>query len=214
VAALLLGVLFMQIAHGGPVGSTNQVQPPAVAGATGQHLWRYVRNTVATTNPGSVTADDAATGATTQTWQDTVGDYVQLNPADSTISLSFYAYGDGTGGGSPASGTFDVNVYLVEPYGSWEHVASVSLTMGTLQLSHDPVTGAAFDGSDPNYTWAEGTGTDNLNDTSAWPLPVRRSGRTNGIFRLSIDTLGAQALVVRYDNIATVTRIYGIVKGR
>ncbi len=197
-----------------PVRTSVTYQPDVVAGATGQHGWRWVRNTRAATNPGAVTADDAATGVTTQTWGDTVNNYVNLDPSESTITLSFFAYGDGDGVGNPASGTVDVNVFLVEPYGSWEKIASVSLTVGDLQLSHNPVTGAALDGSDPNYKWCDGAGTDNLNNTNAWPTPVRLSGSTDGIFRLSVDTLGAQALVVRYDNIASLTRIYGVVKGR
>jgi hypothetical protein len=215
VAAVLTGLLLAwgltHLAEGRPVSVINRTPPGVVASATGQHNWRYVRNVNTT---GYVEANDAAVTTATMAWANTVNDYVQLEPYENSITLSFFAYGDGSGGGDPSSGTVDVNVYLVEPYGGWEKVASVSLTVGAMLLSHNPVTGAALDGADPNYAWCDGVGTDNLKDPNAWPSQVRLSGRTNGIFRLTLDTMGAQALVVRYDNMTSITRIYGVLKGR
>ncbi|MFH0983100.1 MAG: hypothetical protein V2A79_16395, partial [Planctomycetota bacterium] len=146
--------------------------------------------------------------------------YVLLEPFENSITISFYGYGDANGHdpNDPNQGVFDVNVYLVEPHGSWEHIASVSLTIGELEMTHNPVTGWAINSGslEPNeaYKWAEGPGTDNLADGNAWPSPVQHTGRTNGIYRMTVDPLGAQALVVRYDNITGVSRVYGIVKGR
>lgn len=121
----------------------------------------------------------------------------------------------------PNQGTFDVNVYLVEPYGSWEHVASFDVSIGELELSHYPASTNSHSAGDsvaaePNtiYKWAEGPFSDTLSDPNAWPSTVSYTGRSDGIGRLTLRTLDAQALIVRLNNIADVNRVYPVVKGQ
>lgn len=219
VIAMLIAVLIGLSVHtlARPVSVASNMDPQLVAGGTGKYLWRYVRNEF--TSPfGAVSANDAAVEPNEMTWSNTSGQYINLDEREATVSLAFYAYGDGTGDGDPNAGTVDVNVYLVEPYGSWEHVASFTVSIGELELTDDPVYGTPINAGslDPNesYKWADGPFTNNLNDADAWPTAGNFSGSTNGIGRFNIDTLGAQGLIVRYDNMASMTRIYGVVKGR
>jgi hypothetical protein len=54
--------------------------------------------------------------------------------------------------------TFKYKFYVAGEFGSWEPVADGNATVGYSQLSHNPVTGTAFQASelpDPNYLWVD-----------------------------------------------------------
>jgi hypothetical protein len=202
----------LSILSAAPVGiATGGYQFPIQRLGTGQMEWAYARS-VGTT--GYVTADDATPAATAKTWTDT-GSYFLIPPEWNYVSVAFLAWGDGNGAGNPASGTWDCNVYVVDPYSSWDHVASFSCAVGDLEASHNPVTGVAFRTSgidDPNSKWAEGNFTPGTDYD--WITTIDYTGCTNGIGRINFDAGGARVLVVLIDNMALVTRIYPLVKGR
>jgi hypothetical protein len=211
--AILLGLGIMSQA--GPIRAGGDSGANAVSAGTNITTWQSARNAYTT---GYVSTDDTTPDPNGQTWTAALGSYHQLSSEYSTLSLSFYAYGDGTGDGDSNGGTFDANVYLVEPYGSWERVASITCAVGELELTHNPVTGAEINSGsiDPNesYKWVEGPFTDNLSDSDIWPTTVGLSGATNGIGRLNIDPLGAKGLIVLIDNMSGETRVYPVVKER
>lgn len=210
---VLVGVLIMSQAEkaDAAISATTMRNLPVDAVGTNIHTWRAARS-------AAVTADDTTPDPNGQTWQAANGSYYDISSYGNTISLAFYCYGDGTGDGDANGGSFDANVYLVEPYGSWEQVASFTCAVGELELTHNPVTGAALNSGslDPNqsYKWVEGPFTDNLSDTDIWPTTVNLSGATNTIGRMNIDPLGCVGLVVLIDNMASITSVTPIVKER
>jgi hypothetical protein len=204
------------MSQAGPIRSTaSQPGGSVVSSGTAIQTWQYARNAYTT---GYVSSADTTPDPNGQTWQATVGSYCALDPSTDTLSLAFFCYGDGTGDGDANGGSFDANVYLVEPYGSWEQIASVTCAVGELELTHNPVSGAQINSGslDPNqsYKWVEGAFTDNLSDTDIWPTTVNLSGASNTIGRLNIDKLGAAGIIVLIDNISSTTRVYPIIKER
>ncbi len=174
---------------------------------TGRYNWVSAR---------TVSSNDTVPDPNGMTWT-AAGTYgVDIEETENTISLGFYAY---YSAGDPNAGTFDANVYLVEEYGGWERIASISVAVGEMELTHNPVTGAALNGgslpANESYKWCEGTFTDNLSDSDAWPTTVNLSGVTNGVGKLNVDPLGAKKLVVLIDNkSATITHVAILKKGR
>jgi len=181
--------------------------------ATSQCPWEYARNRYAS---GYLDTNDSTPDANAMTWQDT-GTYLPIPPEWNYLSMAFLCYGDGNGDGDANAGTFDVNVYVVDSYSSWDHVCSFTVTVGELEATHFPVhPGTEINGGnlDPNesYKWAEGEITPG--EDYEWLSSVDYTGCTDGIGRCSFDSFGARVLVVLIDNKAHLTRIYPLVKGR
>jgi len=209
IASLLLGLWILE-AQGGPIRARSAVLDFQARG-TNIKPWTLARTTYVDTN-------DTTPDPNGMTWQAAEGSYCALHSEQSSISIAFYCYGDGVGDGDPTSGSFDANIYLVEPYGGWEQIASITCAVGEMELTHCPYDGTQINSGslDPNesYKWVEGSFTDNLNDATAWPAQVTFSGRTNGIGRLTLDPLGAAGVVILIDNMSGITRVYPLMKDR
>jgi len=209
LALLLLGTLLHSAPITNPMANYGE---PANRLVTIQQPWVYARN-IATT--GYVGANDATPDPNAMTWQNT-GTYLPIPAEWNHVSIGFLAYGDGNGAGDPNAGVFDCNVYIVDTYGSWDHVAEFSVAVGELEATHNPVTGAEINGGSldlaESYKWAEG----NFTSTTSydWIATLDYTGCTNGIGRLNFDAMGARVLVILIDNISATTRIFPVVKGR
>lgn len=166
-----------------------------------------------------VSANDAALDPNAMSWGDfSYTTHCGIPDRWNTVSIELYGYGDGTGDGDPNGGSCDVNCYVVTQYGSWEHIASFTASIGELEMDTFPVEGTQINSGsvDPNqsYKWAEGPFTDNLSDPSAWPLTVSYTGRTDGIGRCTFDPMECCGLIVRIDNITATTTVFPVVSGR
>lgn len=204
LATLTLGLgLWINDQAGGSYQARTYQQP---------HYYMHLR-------PGGVTADDTQLTPSTSSWYD-VNDAVPIPEEWSlgSVSLSVYAYGDGTAEGDPNAGTFDANVYVVTEFGSAARVCALSGTIGELELSHDPTSRPplAYRPSaiaDPNHKWAEGAFTINTG-ASCWRTDVNATGETNGIGEVRFAPGGATHIVILFDNMASVTKLYALMTGR
>jgi hypothetical protein len=173
------------------------------------HGYKHVR-------PGGVTANDAALTATTSTWGD-IDDWVEIPEDWDSLSLSIYAYGDGSGAGDPHGAVFDANLYVAHEFGSALHACRFHGEIGNLQMSHDPAFGPgsqyAYAGgaADLNHKWAEGPF--QLVE-SFWRTPVGMSGKVDGVGELNINHNGATKIKVLFDNTADATQWFCVMTGR
>ena len=199
-AALALGVVF---------GVTFTL----TLGSYQPHNYRIPRGYIHL-RPGGVASDDTPLTNSTSTWYD-VNDWVRIPEDWGSVSISIYAYGDGTGAGDPNAGVFDANLYVVHEYGAPMHICSLSGTIGELELSHDPVRGWGGNyrsglGADPNHKWAEGPIT--LNDES-WRYPVGLSGEANGVGEINFNPAGATHINILFEKTG-ISTLYAVMTGR
>jgi len=164
--------------------------------------------------PGGVTANDTALTVSTSHW--TVCDgWVDIKEEWDTVSLSFYAYGDGVGAGDPHGAVFDANLYVAHEYGSAIHVCRFSGEIGNLQMSCDPAygPGSEYNGgsASTDYKWAQGPFV--LNE-SFWRSPIGVSGKEDGIGELNFNPSGATKIRVLFDNLADASTWYCVMTGR
>jgi len=165
--------------------------------------------------PGGVTADDAELTVTNSAWS-TVRGWVEIPEEWDSLSISVYAYGDGSGAGDPHGAVADCNLYVAHAFGSAIHVCRFSVEVGNLRLSHDPAYGAGSqyrrdEAADENYKWAEGPFV--LNE-SFWRTPIWMSGKVDGIGELNFNHQGATHVRVQFDNMQDATRWQAVMTGR
>jgi len=176
------------------------------------HYYKHLR-------PNGVSADDTPLTPSTSSWYD-VNDAIAIPEEWSlgSVSVSIYAYGDGTGEGDPNAGTFDANLYVVTEFGSAARVCALSGAIGDLELSHDPAAGwgSAYRPSqiaDPNRKWAEGPMT--IHTTAdCWRGPVSATGEPNGIGEITFKPAGATHAFILFDNKSNITKLYALLTGR
>lgn len=153
----------------------------------------------------TVTTNDTALAADTKTWSDIGTVFHAVPPEWSNVMISFYAYGDGVGAGSPNNGTFDFSVYVARKFGGAMLVCSQNdATVGACQLSHVPNSGIA--GSLPNtdFCWVDTTAI-----TNDWPTGVLE-GNDDGadeIATLSFDMLGHRGIYIIVNDMTNVTSV-------
>jgi hypothetical protein len=149
-----------------------------------------------------VTANDTALTALTKDWTHVVAKpfYGPIEPTWSHIQLSFYAYGDGSGGGDPNNSTAAFKLFAAKQYGPAKLVYQGTLTVGGQCLSCDPTNGgiaatgvgAAFDGVDPNYKFVDRISPSGAGDQ--WPARCILSGASGSevgdVAVLDVATLG------------------------
>lgn len=155
----------------------------------------------------TVTTNDTALTNTTKDWG-AIGSVFHGLPVEwSNVQISFYAYGDGTGAGSPDGGTFDFSVYVARKYGGAELVCSQNdAVVGALQLSHNPNSGDALDDGteNANYCWVDTTAI-----STDWPTGVLE-GNDDGadeIATLSFDLLGHRGIYIIVNDMTNVTSV-------
>jgi len=198
---------------------TDGVAATRVREITMQQGWSYARNFsgsgVAAANAGHVDVNDAELDPNAMTWQNT-GGYLMILPDWKYDTIAFLAYGDGNGDGDPNAGTFDVNVYLVDSYSSWDHVCDFNCTVGELEATHNPVTGVAFNSGslDPNESYKYAEGEFGSQTSYNWLSTPEYTGDPNTIGRCTLDPWGARVLIVRVNNMSKVSWVMPIVKGR
>jgi len=213
VLVWLLGSLIMSIAQAqtGPLPASPRSHG-YTASVTIQNGWAHARK-----GGAGVSANDTVPDPNAMSWGDLPATAFDIREQWSTLSLAFYAYGDGTGDGDPNAGTCDVNVFFVTEYSSWEKIASFSIAIGELELDTYPVERTEINGGnlDPNesYKWAEGPFTDHSSG-GYWPTTVNFSGTTNSIGRMNVSRLEAGHLVVFLDNKSGFTTVFPVVTGR
>ncbi len=165
--------------------------------------------------PSGVSANDTALTVSTSSWHDVSG--WQSIPQDwDSMSISFFAYGDGTGIGNPYGGSVTAKVYVVHEYGSAIPVVDVSLHVGNLELSHDPAYGPgsqyrASQVADPNHKWVDGPITVNQR---MWRSPVEVTGISDGIGEINFNHAGATSIKVLFSSKTDITTIYAVMTGR
>lgn len=153
----------------------------------------------------TVTANDTALAATTKTWSAIGSVFHAVPPEWTNVSISFYAYGDGDGAGSPNNGTFDFAVYVARKYGGATLVCSQNdAVVGACQLSHVPNSGVA--GSLPNtdFCWVDTTAV-----THDWPTGVLE-GNDDGadeIASINFDMLGHRGIYIIVNDMTNVTSV-------
>jgi hypothetical protein len=162
----------------------------------------------------TVTSNDSALTTTTQNWEDVRQLMFPVPPEYSSILLQFYGYGDGTGVGSPANGTFDFKVYMAKKYGSAILVASANdAVVGASQLSHNPGTGVALTtdlANDPNSCWVD---TCTVTDTWTTTVSVGGGGGSDGCAVIAFDPLGYSGIYVEITDITSLSAVTVVMTG-
>jgi hypothetical protein len=129
------------------------------------------------------------------------------------VTVSFYGYGDGTGDGSPDGGTFDFAIYAARRFGGAQLVCTQNdATVGSLQLSHNPITGAAFNSGsvDVDYCWVDTTAV-----TTDWATGVTEGNDdgANEIATLHFDMLGNRGIYVIVNDITSLSSVTYVISG-
>jgi hypothetical protein len=159
----------------------------------------------------TVSTNDTSLAATTKTW-DAIDSVFHAIPSSwSNVTISFYAYGDGTGAGSPDNGTFDFAIYTARAYGGAILVCSQNdATIGACQLSHVPNSGVA--GSLPNtdFCWM-----DTCSVTDTWPTDVAEGNNGGGdeIAEVCFDPLGSRGIYIIVNDMTNVTSVTYVISG-
>jgi hypothetical protein len=210
--AVLLGFSFLQISQGQagrlPTQMRTVTYPSVEIG-----YWNDARGS------SGVSADDATPDPNSKTWTAyEAGTYFNLSDRTEHYTLSFYAYGDGNDHdpNDPNGGVWDVNVYLVDRYSSWSRIGSFGVTVGELELTHNPVTGLAFNGGalEPNEAYKAADVFTTALSADIWTDANDIEGETNGWGRFNFKSHGAYGVVVLIDNISDVEKVYPIIKPR
>lgn len=177
-----------------PVGGTEE---------TTQEPWWLARS-------AAVTASDTPLNATTRTWTGIKAKAVEIPSSWNTISLAFYAYGDGNGGGDPNGGTFSWRIYVCRKCGPAQLVAYGTAAVGEMVLSHDPTDGTVLTLTNEDYKWAELP----VLTASVWPSSADVSGTTDDVGTINFDPLGAWGFYVEITSLANATTLYPVFTGR
>jgi len=161
----------------------------------------------------TVTANDTALGDDTRTWGDIGSVFHQIPTEWSHLQIKYYAYGDGTGAGSPDGGTFDIAVYVAQQYGCAELVYTVNdATVGAMQLSHEPWGGTAIvsGAADLNSCWV-----DTATVVEDWGTAVKASGEdgSDNCFTTTFDALGRAGVYVIITDMSNVTSVTYVISG-
>ena len=155
----------------------------------------------------TVTTNDTSLAADTKDWA-SIGSVFHGVPIEwSNVSISFYAYGDGAGAGSPDGGTFDFAIYVARKYGGAVLVCSQNdATIGKMRLSHNPNSGEALgDGTaDLNYCWCDTTAV-----SADWATGVLESNDDGADEQAAInfDLLGARGIYIIINDMTSVTSV-------
>jgi len=136
-----------------------------------------------------------------------------------SLSLSAYAFGDGSTVGDPNAGTLSYSVYVCDYFGGASLVCSGTGAIGSRLLSHNPATGTtaapatscdAFLGTaDPNYSCM-----DTLVNTAVWKddVNVMGAGGTDDAVSINFNAFGSHLICVKTTALAGVTAIVWIMK--
>ena len=144
------------------------------------------------------------------TWTTASTTFLRLPVSWRKISLAAYAYGDGDGGGDPNDGWFSAKVYVCRQYSSAQLLAEAErVTIGELQLSHDPTDGDALTVSNEDFKWAEGSFAFDYGRP-----PWHSLGNDDGIGIAQFDTVDEYALWVEITNLTNISTLYVLVTGR
>lgn len=169
----------------------NQVNPSA-----DQQEWRFLR---------TVTSNDSALTTATKAWS-TVGAssiFVPVPDGWTWVAVSAYGYGDGDGAGDPAPGSFNYNILGVRYGSSAQVVASGTMAVGGLQISHLPYGSHVAVAGPTNYKWVEGP--PSASDT--WLTSISTSGTTDDIGAVLFATNGISGFTVEVSAIASLTSV-------
>lgn len=147
----------------------------------------------------SVTIDATEPNYTEKTWTHAKALCVAIPVEWSNVALSFYGYGDGTEDGDPNDSPFSYDVYLVDLFSSLECVSSANTgTIGSMKLSHNPVTGVALTDPNSSYRWCDDLNEGTKKTTSTIAYSDYES--TNGRAKTKFDRHTAYGIWVRlYD---------------
>lgn len=164
----------------------------------------------------TVTADATALDVNTSSWADCKTLFIPIPPEWNIVNLSFYGWGDGTGGGDPNNATFSYDVHLCDVYGGTITISTAnSGVVGAQQLSHNPDTGdELYSGAvDPNYCWA-----DTITEGTVkgdWGLAYFDYEGSNGKAEMSFDRRSAYGIYVRIYNMTSsaVTSVTCVMNG-
>ena len=161
----------------------------------------------------TVTTNDTSLLVTTDNWEDIKAVFIPIPPQFSTVMLQFYAYGDGTGPGSPDGGTFDFAVYVAKRFGNAVAVCSANdAVVGKSQLSTNPMTGAQLNDGDPNssYCWVD---TFTLAETWITAVVDGDNAGADRTATVAFDPLGYSGIYVYITDMSSVTSVSVVMTG-
>lgn len=155
----LLVILACGIVAAGP-----KARPMIVVTGTVQYAPLLIR---------TITANDTMLDADTKTWTNCDANGVEIPLEWSWLCLSVYAYD--TNGGCDGN-TATIYIYGCEYQGGIRTIGYGNLTIGTVQLSHNPISGDALNATataDPNRCWMD---TYTALDSGIWTQAIKLSG--------------------------------------
>lgn len=197
------GQLSTLVERGQPEGRPAMTDPE-----TCQDEWYWAR---------TVTANDTELSTTTRTWNYATSRFFFSPRRWASISISVVGYGDGSGAGDPASGSFNWTLYACRRWGPPEIVGTGTWAIGAMQVSHNPSTGVAV-GTDSrfstsgnsNYKWGELP----VVTTRPWATLVWPSGAADHVGQLNFDLLGCWGAYLEITSISNVTSLHVFATGR
>jgi hypothetical protein len=157
-----------------------------------------------------VATNDTALTKNTRQWTDIKAKAVDIPPSWNSVTIAMYAYGDGSGGGDPNTGTFSWRLYTCRKYGPAQLAAYGTGAIGEQILSHDPTDGTPLTLTNEDYKWAELP----VLTSTVWSSDVNVSGASDDVGTINFDPLGAWGIYVEITNLTSITNLYVVFTGR
>lgn len=202
-AIVLLTLLAVALADL-PSVSTSRPQPApgAVRTVTPQYDYVLVR---------TVDANDTALTGTTKGWTSIYTKFKPIPQAWSSVRISCYADGDGSGVGDPNGGSFAWKLFACKYNGGAQLVAAGTWAIGEEALTTNPTTGDAltYGVTDPNSSkWGELPVVSN----DYWNS-VDAAGTSDDMGELVVDVFGSYGIWMEVTAFTGITNLRFVMTG-
>jgi hypothetical protein len=200
----LFVLVICSVSLGSTTPNINRQAQDYIVGAEVQQSMKLIR---------TMTADDTNFTASNMDWRSADANGIDIPENWASLDIFIYAYGDGSGGGSPANGAAVLKFYGAPLYGPFIPIEDVNVQIGTAQLSHLPTVGTVLWGGlpDPNYCWADTI----TRVEHYWPQGVKMQSVPSGYvgYIHIFDRLSMKKIWVKASGMENVTSITVVMTG-